>query len=70
MYDDFCSNCVYYCKSSIQPPPQGGGGLFNLEKMMVSVFHKELEYKVDKLKYKMVGGHAAKDQNQIQTFSW
>ena len=52
------------------PPPPGGGGLFNLEKMMVSVFHKDLEYKVDKLKYKMVGGHAAKDQNQIQTFSW
>ena len=71
MYDDFCSNCVYYCKSSIQPPPQGGGGrLLNLEKMMVSVFHKDLEYKVDKLKYKMVGGHAARDENQIQTFSW
>ena len=53
------------------PPPQGGGGrLLNLEKMMVSVFHKDLEYKVDKLKYKMVGGHAAKDKNQIQTFSW
>ena len=48
MYDDFFSNCVYYCKSSIQPPPQwGGGGLFNLEKMMVWVFHKDLEYKVD-----------------------
>ena len=45
-------------------------GLFNLEKMMVSVFHKDLKYKVDKLKYKMVGGHAAKDENQIQTFSW
>ena len=25
-------------------------GLFNLEKTMVSVLHKELEYKVDKLK--------------------
>ena len=70
MYDDFFSNCVYYCKSSIQPPPPQGGCLFNLEKMMVSVFHKDLEYKVDKLKYKMVGGHAAKDENQIQTFSW
>ena len=72
MYDDFFSNCVYYCKSSIQAPPPGWGGgrLFNLEKMMVSVFHKDLEYKVDKLKYKMVGGHAAKDENQIQTFSW
>ena len=71
MYDDFFSNCVYYCKTSIQPPPPPRGGrLFNLEKMMVSVFHKDLEYKVDKLKYKMVGGHAAKDQSQIQTFSW
>ena len=30
------------------------GGLFNLEKTMVSVLHKELEYKdiVEKLKYK------------------
>ena len=35
---------------------------------MVSVPHKELEYKVDKLKYKIeVLGHAAKDQYQIQT---
>ena len=31
---------------------RGGGGLFNLEKTMVSVLHKELEYKVEKLKYK------------------
>ena len=29
------------------------GGLFNLEMAMVSVLHKELEYKVEKLKYKM-----------------
>ena len=28
------------------------GGLFNLGTMMVSVPHKELEYKVEKLKYK------------------
>ena len=28
------------------------GGLFNLDTTMVSVFHKKLEYKVDKLKYK------------------
>ena len=35
------------------------GGLFNLEKTMVSVLHKELEYKVE------VGGHAAKEQKQI-----
>ena len=35
---------------------------------MVSVLHKELEYKVEKLKYKIeVLGHAAEDQNQIQT---
>ena len=45
-------------------------GLFNLEKTMVSVLHKELEYKVEKLKNKKVGGHAAEDQNQIRTSSW
>ena len=28
------------------------GGLFIVEKTMVSVLHKELEYKVEKLKYK------------------
>ena len=28
----------------------GEGGLFNLEIMMVSVLHNELEYKVEKLK--------------------
>ena len=37
---------------------RGGGGLieaghlFNLETMMVSVLYKELEYKVEKLRYK------------------
>ena len=38
---------------------------------MVSVLHKELECKVEKLKYKYekVGGHAAKDQNQMRTSS-
>ena len=35
------------------------GGLFNLEKMMVWVLRKELEYKVEKLKHKEVGGHHA-----------
>ena len=30
----------------------GGGGLFNLEKTMVSVLHKELKFKVEKLMYK------------------
>ena len=37
-----------------------GRGLFDLEKTMVSVLHKELEYKMDNLKYKKVGSHAAK----------
>ena len=37
---------------------------------MVSVVHKELEYKVEKFKYKKAGGHAAQDQNQIRTSSW
>ena len=31
---------------------EGWGGLFNLEKAMVSVLHEELEYKVEKLKNK------------------
>ena len=30
----------------------GGGSIFHLETTMVSVLHKELEYKVEKLKYK------------------
>ena len=46
----------------------GGGCLFNLENTMVSVLYKELEYKVEK--FKMVGGHAAEDRNQIPTSSW
>ena len=46
------------------------GGLFNLEKTMVSVLHKKLEQKVEKLKNKRDGGHAAEDQNQIRTSSW
>ena len=55
-----------YRKSSIKPPPgtylfrahlTGGslietGGLFNLETTMLSVLHAELQYKVEKLKYK------------------
>ena len=73
-----------YRKSSITPPRGliyfkpiwGGGGLietgglFNLEKTVVSVLHKELEYKVEELKNKKVGGHAADYQNQIRTSSW
>ena len=50
-----------YRNSSITPPgglfisspfEGGGGGLFNFELTRVSVLHKELEYKVEKLKYK------------------
>ena len=44
----------------------GGQGLFNLEKRMVSVLHKELQYKMEKLKHKKVAGHVAKDQS----FNW
>ena len=44
-----------------------GEGLFNLGKKMVSDLHKELEYQVEKLNNKKVGGHAAEDQNQILT---
>ena len=43
----------------------GGGGLFNSETAMVSVLHKGLENKVDKLRYKKV-----EDQKQIRTSSW
>ena len=57
---------------------EGGGGweiiwegeLSNLENTMVSVLHEELKYKVEELKNKKVGGHEAKDQNQIRTSSW
>ena len=57
-----------YRKSSIKTPPPVGtylfrapltggrlietGGLFNLETTMLSVLHAELQYKVEKLKYK------------------
>ena len=37
---------------------------------MVSVLHKELEYKVEKLKYEKFLGHEAEDQIQIRTSSW
>ena len=45
-------------------------GLFNSETPMVSVLHKELEYKREKAQAQEVLGHAAEDQNQIQTSSW
>ena len=37
------------------------GGLFNLQKKIVSVLHKELEYRVEKLKNRKVRGHAAEE---------
>ena len=37
---------------------------------ILSVLHKELEYKVEKLKNKKFEGHAAKDQSQIRTTTW
>ena len=58
----------FYCKPSIKPPREGlfisnlfegeglnrdqGLNIFNLQTAMVSVLHKELEYKVEKLKYR------------------
>ena len=57
--DLFCPKNGQYRKSSIRPlgglfisSPFETGGLFNLETTMVSVFHKELEYKVNALKNK------------------
>ena len=63
-----CKRQIQYRKSSIKPPPPGGAylfqthlrdggliktrGLFNLAKTMISVLHKELQYKVEMLKYK------------------
>ena len=55
-----------YCKSSIKPPRggalnregwviwRGGEGLWNLAETMVSFRYKQLEYKVEKLKYMML----------------
>ena len=43
-------------------------GLFNLEKTTVSVLHKELEYKVEKLKYKKVGDAAEDHWESNPTF--
>ena len=35
---------------------------------MASLLHKELEYKVEKLKYEKVEGHAARDQKSNPKF--
>ena len=37
---------------------------------MVSVLHKELEYKVERLKYKRLEVMPPEDQKQIRTFGW
>ena len=44
----------------------GRGGLFDLAKTMASVFHKELEYKVDKLKYKNLDVLQARMKNKCE----
>ena len=44
--------------------------LFDLAQTILSVLHKELESKVEKLKYKKVGVHAAEHQSQIWPSSW
>ena len=67
---------IYFSQDHLRRGVGGGGrlvetgGLFNSEKRMVSVLHKDLEHKVDKLKCKKVGGLGAEDQNQIRTTSW
>ena len=48
---------------------EGGAGLLNLEKTMVSVLHKEERiYKVEKLKYKKVGGQAGRGSESNPIF--
>ena len=47
----------------------GGEGLFNLTKTIVSVVHKDLEYKVENLKYKKKKKNS-RITKQIRTFSW
>ena len=45
------------------------GGVFNLEKTMVSVLHKELDNKVEKLGYKKLEVMQPEDQKQIRSSS-
>ena len=73
---------VAHRKSSIKRPasPCGGrgslietGSLLNLVQTMVSVYHKELEYKVENLKYKKleVMQPRIKDKSELPlTSSW
>ena len=46
----------------------GGEGLFNLTKTIVSVVHKDLEYKVENLKY--IKKKNSRITKHIRTFSW
>ena len=46
------------------------GGLFNLEKTMVSVHHKKLEYKVELLKYKKVDVMQPRIKNTSELLVW
>ena len=39
-------------------------------KKMVTILHRELERKVEKVKLDEVGGHAAKDQKQYELPAW
>ena len=41
------------------------GDVFNLAKMMISVLHKQLEYKVEKLKYKQLEVMQRRIKNKI-----
>ena len=46
------------------------GGLFNLEKTVVSVLHKKPRIQSGNAQVEEVGGHAAEDQKQIRNSSW
>ena len=67
--------CNQHCITGnplLSPPPGGGGGLFISSPCEggLNIDRRFKLYKVDKLKYKKVGVHAAKDQKQFHTSSW
>ena len=45
------------------------GGLFNLEKKMVSVLHRKLRIQRGEAQEQEVGGHAAEAQDQVRISS-
>ena len=66
--DPIAERVKHFCINGITVDPHlmgrgGGGGKINLTKMAVSVLHKYLKCKVEKLKYQVqeVGGHVAGD---------